>query len=253
VVCVRALDEAVRIRSFVVGMAAIVAADLYLRVNGQRAAADWAACLVPTLLFLWVLGWHVYRRQVALRYVSVEQRVAVTRADAPDGSAIAREELGSLGFRQLAQIDTRLPWQPWQTQWIWRDRSGTVVAGVSGRPGVRLSTVWPDGAVVTSTNQAPRVNLSLPDVRQLGIRGEAARLYLGHRDAVAELSEAHGQPLEIDTAEALLEAFVLARPALRTASLHLLARPSARFTEIAVSALSIGLLALLILGNLSRS
>jgi hypothetical protein len=241
---VRLLEEAVRIRSFVAAFVVVLVAASFTESHNEPGLTGWLLCLEPLLLIAWTLAWHTYRRALINRYETVEERESPDKTWIPDRFYISRGELRSMGFRPLAQIDSRYPWQPWGTGWASQDRFDTTIASVSGRPGVVFATYWPDGTVITTTNRAPRARVDLPEVRQLSLRAEAPQTYQLHRDACARWSAVHGEPIKIESAEKLISAGSLARSNMKKAFEVWTMRRSLIFTELAVCALAVALLAL---------
>jgi hypothetical protein len=241
---VRVLEELARVRTFVIAFAAAMVVASYAEQRGDTRLAGWLFLLGPLFVLAWILAWHLYRRRLADRFESFEQRIAYDQRPMPDRFAVIRGELRSLGFGGTTTIESRYPWQRWRLGWLSLDRGATTAAHVSGREGVTLVSYWPDGASVTTTNKRPASRVELPGVRQVSVRGQAAEAYRAHLAACATFAESHGSAMPIAGPSEALAAEKLVRPGLERAYRTWTMRRTALLTELAVSALAAVLIAL---------
>jgi hypothetical protein len=241
---VRGLEELARIRTFVLAFTAALVVASYVEQRGDSRLAGWLFLLGPLVLLLWTLAWHLYRRGLADRFGSFEQRIAYDQRPMPGRFTVVRGELRSLGFGATTAIESRYPWQRWRSGWVAFDRDATTAARVSGREGVALVSYWADGSSVTTTNKRPASRVNLPDVRQMAVRGSAADAYQAHLAGCATFGAAHGSPMRVERPADLLAAETLARPGLARAYCYWTMRRTAVLTELAVCGLAAALIAL---------
>jgi len=227
-----ALEQISRTRGLLFAAAAILLAAGVADLAGLSGPAGWLLLLLPAAAIVQAIAGRWYRRELTGRLDTREWRLAPGQSTMPERHSVVQGELRSLGFRQLPTIETRLPWQPWTADWLAVDRAATTVAHVSGRPGALFSTYWPDGAIVTTTNRWSALRVGLPDARQEAVHGPAADAYRRHRDACAAFGKVRPGPLEIGTAEDLIAAALLTRPAVRHAYEAAVARPTRLLSDV---------------------
>jgi len=198
----RILEELARLRTFVLAAVAVVglgALAVVLEAPQRNGHLDpgLPAFLLGIVGLLWLALFVTHIVALYRRLDLYESRDASQPPVRPAPGLYAQgQELLSLAFEPVGQLEFRWPWQDWRLAWVFTNSSKRVDSSVGVAMPVCFTSHWTDGSILVTTTSRRDRTMDLPGVRLVWASGAPGAVFARHVQQLGELEHSHGEALQ---------------------------------------------------------